>query len=94
MVIDYVIGQIIEETAFPLEYSRANAPRRQANIFDKLGTTKKDCTDAHLTCSGQTPSYLPEPATLFNPLSVGNQHGQLQSEIAVGLAHRDIHPRL
>ncbi|CAA2956710.1 Hypothetical predicted protein [Olea europaea subsp. europaea] len=37
---NYEIRRIIQETVIPLEDSRANAPRRQARVFDRLGLTR------------------------------------------------------
>ncbi|CAA2977867.1 Hypothetical predicted protein [Olea europaea subsp. europaea] len=40
MVANYDTSRITQKTAIPLEASKANVPRRQASVFDRLGPTR------------------------------------------------------
>ncbi|CAA2984059.1 Hypothetical predicted protein [Olea europaea subsp. europaea] len=63
------------------------------SVFDRLGPTKNIQSRPRISPAQARLSLiaLSQPH-LFNPLSVGNQHKQLQSGTAVELTHRYMHP--
>ncbi|CAA3007416.1 Hypothetical predicted protein [Olea europaea subsp. europaea] len=93
MVTDYIIGRIIEETAVPLECSRANVSRRQASVFDRLDPSinRQDWPSILPVWPKCPPISLNRPH-LFNSLLEENQHGQPQLGTANEFAHRYMHP--
>ncbi|CAA3030745.1 Hypothetical predicted protein [Olea europaea subsp. europaea] len=59
MITNYVTYRTIEETAVPLEYSKANAPRRQTSVFNGLGPTRNR--------QDQSPFHSLRPSALISP---------------------------
>ncbi|CAA3010093.1 Hypothetical predicted protein [Olea europaea subsp. europaea] len=95
MIANYATHQMTGEIVVPPDYSRTITSRRLVSVFDSLDPIR----------NGQDrPQILPVQARLspiplswphlFDPPSVGGQHGQPQSKAAAELAHRYIHPPL
>ncbi|CAA2998706.1 Hypothetical predicted protein [Olea europaea subsp. europaea] len=89
MVANYATNQMTGETAIPSEYDRAITSRRLANVFDRLGLTRKREDRARFfPAQARLPPIPLNQPHLFNPPLLGSQHGQPQPEVAAELTHR------